>query len=286
MKQTEYQENLLFKLYDDRTYAIPLGLVSRLEEIQVNKIEKTGRQKIIRYLDAPMPLINLEKILVCDSASALDAHSQLGLETLSCVVVRVGGRHYGIVVKEVMDISIDNVDIDDGAVDREGVMGTLFINEQTVSLLDLYSILGSKQKKTPQPVLVNKKFQTGKILLVDDSPMYRKLEGDVLREAGYDVQTANNGVQGWEMFQTGSYDLVITDIEMPGMDGYGLARKVREQSNVPILALSTKASSADVEKGREFGFSHHLEKFEKDQVLALVSQILGEVNEGSHATIS
>ncbi|MAZ48230.1 MAG: hypothetical protein CME65_06685 [Halobacteriovoraceae bacterium] len=288
--RTEYQENLLFRLYDDRIYAIPLSLVARLEEFKGSQIEKTGRQKIVRYLDAPMPLIGVEKTLGLDGNSVIEQNEIQNHETLNCIVVKIRGRNFGIVVKEIMDISIDNIDIDDTAVDREGIIGTIFINEKTVPLLDLYAVLLAQNLgvfKKEQTSLIPKDQKT--ILLVDDSPMYRKLEADSLIEVGYKVVTANHGEEGFAILKEQDFDLLITDIEMPHLDGFSFAKKVRDelpQKTIPIIALSTRVSEKDRMKGRDCGFDHHLEKFKKDEVVELVDTILKGNQYGSRSTAS
>jgi two-component system chemotaxis sensor kinase CheA len=275
----EMQENLLVKLGDERTYAVPLPLVARLEEFEVSKIERTGNQPIIRYLNAPMPLINVEKTLKLNGKSMLERHKEIGKDVISCIVTTIRGKNFGIVVDEIRDISIDHSNIDASAVDREGILGTVFIDDKTVSLLDVYTIiesqgLGIKQSMSKDQVSANKKK---KILLVDDSAMYRKMESDALLEQGYQVDLANNGEHGYEVIEKGQYDLLITDIEMPILDGFDFAKRVRQQSHckdIPIVALSTKCQDKDRVKGKESGFDYHLEKFKKDEVLDLVAKIL------------
>lgn len=275
----EMQENLLFKLGDERTYAIPLQLVARLEEFNVKNIEKTGNQPIIRYLNSPMPLINVESTLKLKGKSMLKRFKEEGKEVVSCIVTTIRGRNYGIVVDEIMDISIDNTEIDATAVDREGVLGTVFISGKTVSLVDIYRIievqgLGVKPTVTKEE---KSKNNAKRILLVDDSAMYRKMEADALLEQGYHVDVANNGEHGFQVLEKNSYDLILTDIEMPVLDGFEFATKVRAESNkkdIKIVALSTRASEKDKEKGKASGFDYHLEKFKKDEVLDLVGELL------------
>lgn len=272
---TEIQENLLFRLEDDRVYAIPLGLVSRLEEFQTNKLEKTGNQPIMRYLDAPMPLIDIEKTLKLTAKSVLETKEK---EQLPCIVTNVRRQNFGIVVKEILDINIDQNQIDSSAVDRDGIMGTIFVGDQTVSMIDLYNIISSQSLGAiKQASIKEKKGKT--ILLVDDSVMYRKLEGDALIEEGYDVILANNGNEALKKLESfaDKIDLIITDIEMPQLDGFGLAARVRESGlydNLQIVALSTRVSASDKTKGKECGFDFHLEKFKRDEVVELVNNIM------------
>lgn len=273
----EEQENILFRLNDDRIYAVPLSLVTRLEEFSKAKVEKTGKQPIVRYLDAPMPLINVERTLRLSNESLLEDKEYT---ELPCIVTTIRNKNYGIIVKEIMDISIDNVQIDATAVDREGILGTVFIGDRTVSLLDLYKIIDA-QKIGVQvgKVELSEKTQNAnkKILLVDDSAMYRKMESDALIELGYQVTLAKHGEDGFAKLEQNDFDLVVTDIEMPILNGYEFAQKIREQSqsksNIPIVALSTRASAEDKEKGKVAGFSYHLEKFKRDEVVDLIKSI-------------
>lgn len=274
---TEIQENLLFRLEDDRIYAIPLGLVSRLEEFQTKKLEKTGNQPIMRYLDAPMPLIDVEKTLKLTAKSVLETKEK---EQLPCIVTNVRRQSFGIVVKEILDINIDKNKIDSSAVDRDGIMGTIFVGDQTVSMIDLYNIVNAQSLGVSNKIQKTvKKNKT--ILLVDDSVMYRKLEGDALIDEGYDVILANNGNEA--LVKLANYadkiDLIITDIEMPELDGFGFAAKVRESKqydNLQIVALSTRVSENDKKKGKECGFNFHLEKFKRDEIVELVNNIIAK----------
>ncbi len=281
---SEVQENLLFKLYDGREYAVPLSLVSRLEEFNVKSIELTGKQPIVRYLDSPMPLINLEKTLSLDGISSLENYKEQGIQALNCIVTTIQGKNFGIIVNEILDISIDRVTIDDTAIDREGILGTVFIDDRIISLIDIYSVIeaqnlgGVKKKK----VADKEKEQNSKkrVLLVEDSPMYRKLESDMLIELGYDVDIANHGGEGFEKVKENNYDLVLTDIEMPFLTGYELASKIRNElgkADLKIIALSTRHSKEDIEKGQEAGFNYHLEKFKKKEVEELVLNVMKEV---------
>ena len=97
----DVQENLIVTLEDDRLYAIPISLVSRLEEFPMNKIETTGSQPVIRYLDKPMPLIDIEKTLHLDSRSKLARGAQNHEDVISCIVTTIRGRNYGLIVKEI-----------------------------------------------------------------------------------------------------------------------------------------------------------------------------------------
>lgn len=276
----ENQENLLFKLADGRTYAVPLSLVSRLEEISSAKVEMTGSQPIIRYLNSPMPLINVEETLQLEGESKLKKLDDEEI-VLPCIVTNVMGKNYGIIVEEIQDISIDSVTIDDTAVDREGILGTIFVNDKTVSLVDLFGIISAQKlgsgKVDPEhtPTLSSKK-----ILIADDSPMYRKMEKDLLTSCGFYVEAARTGEEAIEKLRSSRFDLLITDIEMPKLNGYDLCKQIRKDEqlkSVPVLAISTLVGEADIAKGKESGFDYHLEKFDKEEVIKVINTIFKEV---------
>jgi two-component system, chemotaxis family, sensor kinase CheA len=267
---TEVLETLLFKLKDGLTYAFPLNLVSRLEEFKVKDVEYTGKRPIMRYLNQAMPLIVPDNLLKLSTSEVTYFKDR---DKFSCVVCNLRGINYGIIVDEIIDIAISQSDIDSSAVDRDGVLGILFIQDKAISLIDLYFMVNSVQTTRQTEVNAKKaKFKKLKILLVDDSVMYRKMESDALMQIGHHVVTANHGEDGFQKLASEKFDLIVTDIEMPVLDGYGFAEKVRSSiyKNIPIIAISTRFSRADIEKGEKAGFSHHLEKFKKDELFGLI----------------
>ena len=98
------------------------------------------------------------------------------------------------------------------------------------------------------------------ILVVDDNPEIREIIQVLLGGEGYLVETAGNGVRALELLGTREYDLIILDIMMPGMDGYQTCRKIREESNAPILFLSARTKDSDKTLGFSSGGDDYLEK--------------------------
>jgi two-component system chemotaxis sensor kinase CheA len=278
----DLQENLLFKLFEEQIYAFPLSIVNRLEEFDIKNVEKTGAQYIMRYLDNPMPLIDIEKTIGLQETHILERFKSEGIEKFSCIVILLRGRLYGMVVKHILDISIDNLDIDTSVVDRNGVLGTLFINDNAVCLLDAYGIVEEQtfsKRNKDNVTSIKQNDNQKKILLVDDSVVYRRMEGEYLKELGYKVIMGHHGEDGLKLLDEYEFDLIVTDIEMPLCNGYEFASKVRANSKydkIPIIALSTRTSEEDRAKGKKAGFDFHLEKFKKEEVLTAINQALGE----------
>ncbi len=272
----EDQEVLLCSLGDNRNYAIPLMLVNRLENFQSKDIEWTGDQALMKYGNVPMPLINLEKSLKLKGPSALDTIKENSESIIACVVIRIRNQVFGFIVDTIKDIAISDGGINSESVDRAGLLGTIFVIEKTIPLLDIHGII--EMQKIGKGSLVKKLHakQQARILLVEDSPLYRKVLRDMLEDDGYTVTTVNNGKEGVDFLEKGEkIDLIITDIEMPIMDGWDFSKTVRSSNKnyaqIPIIAVSTKVSSQDKDKGVSVGFTQHLEKLNKEEVLKTVS---------------
>ena len=98
------------------------------------------------------------------------------------------------------------------------------------------------------------------ILVVDDNPEIQEIIQVLLGGEGYLVETAGNGVKALEMLSQREYDLIILDIMMPGLDGYQTCRKMREESNAPILFLSARTKDSDKTLGFSSGGDDYLAK--------------------------
>jgi len=115
-----------------------------------------------------------------------------------------------------------------------------------------------------------------KILAVDDSVPMQQLVGQLLTAGGHDVILADNGVEGAKRFAAEKFDLVITDINMPAMNGFDLIRTIRgEDANIPILALTTEGEEEQRQKGMIAGVDGWIVKpFKPAQFLAIIRQVL------------
>lgn len=114
-----------------------------------------------------------------------------------------------------------------------------------------------------------------RILIVDDEPRYLRLLEANLRTEGYEVVTASDGLQAIETFSSQPIDLVLLDVMMPHLDGFGTCQRIREFSNVPIIILTAKGEEQDRVKGLDFGADDYLVKpFSATELLARVRAVL------------
>lgn len=118
-----------------------------------------------------------------------------------------------------------------------------------------------------------------KILAVDDSASMRQMVVFTLKSAGHQVTEANDGSKGLALAQEGKFDLVLTDVNMPTMDGITLTTELRKLPNykfTPILILTTEAGGDKKMAGKAAGATGWLVKpFNPEQLLATIKRVLG-----------
>ena len=113
------------------------------------------------------------------------------------------------------------------------------------------------------------------ILIVDDEPRYVRLLEANLKTEGYSVSTATDGIQAMEVFAAQPADLILLDIMMPRLDGFGVCQRIREFSNVPIMILTAKGEEHDRVRGLDLGADDYLVKpFSATEMLARVRAVL------------
>ena len=120
-----------------------------------------------------------------------------------------------------------------------------------------------------------------RILVVDDSITVRELERQLLENLGYTVDTAVDGVDGWNTLRTGHYDLVVSDIDMPRMDGIQLVSQIKQDSRlraIPVIIVSYKDREEDRIRGLDAGANFYLTKssFHDQTFLDAVVDLIGE----------
>jgi two-component system chemotaxis response regulator CheY len=115
------------------------------------------------------------------------------------------------------------------------------------------------------------------VLVVDDAPTVRLYHGALLREAGFTVHEAGNGLEAYELALQRDYDLYLVDINMPQMDGLTLVGKLRSAGadvSSPVVVISTEAEQADVAAAHAAGANHHLVKPVDPEVLRSIAEAL------------
>jgi two-component system, chemotaxis family, sensor kinase CheA len=125
------------------------------------------------------------------------------------------------------------------------------------------------------------------VLVVDDALMVRELQRSILERGGYAVRTASDGAEALAMLAEQPADLVVTDIEMPNVDGFLLTSSIRKHpglANIPVLIVSSRASEEDQQRGLDAGADGYIVKtsFDEAGLLSAVSRLLGRTADATH----
>ena len=254
---------LVFRAGSAQLKAVPLALITRLEEIDARKIELSNGRHMVQYRDQLMPLISMNETV-----------SVKGEGAQSLLVFSDGSRSMALVVDEIVDIVEERLDIQ-VAGDNAGILGSAVIKGQATEIIDVghFLPLAFADWFRRKERWVNGKPRS--VLLVDDSPFFRNMLTPVLQAAGYEVTAAGSAQEALAILKDRAFDVAITDIEMPDMDGFEFAQAVRgdaRTADLPIIALSSVVSAEAVERGRRVGFHDYVAKFDRQGLIAALKE--------------
>ena len=263
---------LVFRAGASGPKAVPLALVARLEEIDLATVEYTEGRPLVQYRGQLMPLI------------PFDENMALGSEGRQPVLVFADAeRSMGLVVDEIVDIVEDRIQVEMRP-ESPSLMGSAVISGKATDVIDAGYYLtraygdwfGSADGRADGGALDGR---SARILVVDDSAFFRNLLIPLLSVAGYEVTAVESGQEALQVCEEDDgFDAIISDIEMPGMSGFELTGKLREDprfQDTPIVALSSHTSPADLDRGREVGFTDYIAKLDRDALLESLAQTVG-----------
>ncbi len=257
---------LLFSIGDDSRLAVPLELVARLEEIDVSAIEISDGRRVVQYRGQLMPLITLQS-----DQTLRDEGRQ------PVLVFADRDRSMGLIVEEIIDIVETRLSVEIAS-QVPGYLGSAVIADKATDVIDAGYFLTQAAPdwfKNHGDEAFGEDSGT-RVLLVDDSPFFRNMLGPLLEIAGYQVTAAESAPAALKLCEEGKdFDVIISDIEMPEMNGFEFAQKVKSGGRwkeIPIVALSSHTAPRDLDRGREVGFSDYVKKFDRDSLLESLEQ--------------
>ncbi|MCJ9713109.1 chemotaxis protein CheW, partial [Bordetella hinzii] len=209
-------------------YAFPLGAVSRALNVPRTEIGQLEGRQYFRFEDQSIGLVSARQVLGLGAEPA-------PAETLSVVVIGDHGARYGVAVDRYVGertLVAQPLDPRLGKV-RDISAGALLDDGTPLLILDVEDLLASVRQRVEggevprmDGAAANAPARARRrVLVVDDSLTVRELERKLLLNRGYDVAVAVDGMEGWNMLRGETFDLVITDVDMPRMDGIELVTR-------------------------------------------------------------
>lgn len=173
------------------------------------------------------------------------------------------------------------VEFDDSTVRQPGILGSAVIEGHTSLLVDIFGIVQSLNPEwfSDQEAVHTEDGEAPVVLVVEDSNFFRNQVKGYMKEAGYHVLEATDGVEAWDLLnkEQDNISLVCTDIEMPNLDGFGLTERIRSDerfSDLPVVALTTLAADEDVKRGKAVGVDDYHIKLDKEVLMESVHRYI------------
>jgi len=249
---------LLVRLGDD-VYGIPAADV-----VAVMRVKPEDRMEVfgtlaVKHRGKPTALVALGPLLGVNGGNRFDRPP--------AVVVRHSDDHAALVVDGFVDerevaVKPCGGDFLKGA---PFIAGTAALEDGRIAVLCHVPDIMAEVRRMARPVSQQPSTRRLKVLLVDDSPIARATEGALVKALGHLVEEAQDGEEAYAKVQTATYDLILTDVQMPRMDGFAFTRKLKTTpavARIPVIILSSLASPEDKRRGLEAGADGYLVKGE------------------------
>jgi len=268
-------------------YAFPLSRIMRSIHLPRSEIEVIENRQFFRSEEKNVGLVHSSQVLELESEPLSD-------DLIPVVMLSDRMNLYGVVVDRFCgekDLVVQEVDPVLGKM--PGISSGAFMEDGSpLLIIDVEDILRSIDKlfystdlqAVQSTAISSEEVPVKRILVVDDSITVREVECRLLQNKGYEVQTAVDGVDGWNAVRIGDFDLVITDVDMPRMNGIDLVLSIKSDQrlqSMPVMIVSYKDRENDRKMGLEAGADYYLTKasFHDETLVDAVIDLIGPSDE-------
>jgi len=266
------QALLIFRSSEEEQFAVPLNQVERIEKIKRSDIEELGGKRVMQYRGGSLSLLAIDDVAM---VQPLADH-----ENLLVIVFNIRSRPVGLLAIGPIDAIEIAAEIDDVTLRQTGIMGSAIIAKHTTMLVNVFEIVQTLFPEwfEDQPVFEaaeDSDRPAPTLLIAEDSNFFRNQVKGYMIEVGYEVIEAEDGQIAWDLLQEHADEItmILTDIEMPNMDGFELTEKIksdRRYRDFPVIALTTLAGEEDVARGKAVGVDEYHIKLDKEKLMACV----------------
>lgn len=268
-------------------YAFPFAHVVRALELPADQVRTLEGRQLFALEGQHIGLVGAHQVLGC--AGPDHAESKLAV-----IVLGSAPDLYGLVVDRFLggrELIVQPIDPRLGKI-KDIAAASLMDDGAPVLIVDVEDMVRSMERLSATDRLSAVSREAGgnggerrqRVLVVDDSLTVRELQRKLLEQNGYVVEVAVDGMDGWNALRGGRFDLVVSDIDMPRMDGIELVRRIRQDSalsSLPVMILSYKDREEDRQRGLDAGADYYLTKgsFQSNALIDAVIDLIGEAVE-------
>jgi two-component system chemotaxis sensor kinase CheA len=240
-------------------------------------IEKIGGKEYVTIDDTSTPVLRLDQ--------ALNVSPLVEREEMFLILPAHIKRPVALLASELIDTEETPIELNVESYMQPGVLGSAIIRNSMTLFLDMYRLveivepewfadrrIGLFGTAGPPPESARQ------VLLLEDAPFFRYLVKGYLEADGYKVTTAENGKTGLDRMNEIEFDLIVSDLDMPVMDGWEFVKRVRQdsrQQNIPAIALTALDSEIDRDRAIACGFNRYEVKLDREHFLTSVAELLG-----------
>ena len=265
-------------------YAFPFAHIVRATKLPKDQVRLLEGRQHFSFDGQQVGLVTAHQILGCGEPD----HEG---EELSLILLGSANNIYGLVVDRFLgarELVVQPLDPRLGKI-KDISAAALMEDGSPLLIVDVEDVIRSMEKLSSADRLTKVRREAGsesagrrkRILVVDDSFTVRELQRKLLEHHGYEIEVAVDGMDGWNALRNGNFDLIVSDIDMPRMDGIELVGRIRQDARLkalPVMVLSYQDREEDRQRGLEAGADYYLTKgsFQSDKLLEAVVDLIGE----------
>ena len=275
--------SMLFSI-NNELYALPLSRIERIFKINRSDVQKQEGKEYYKYNDENIGIVDANQVL---SLKAVPNES----DKLNLIILSDRMEKYALYVDKFISMNdlvviklnkklgkIPN--ISSGAILEDGSPILILDPDDLVKNIEQL-IKDDAVRSSLREVASKGNVRPKQVLIVDDSLTVREVERKILEKHNYEVQVAVDGIDGWNKAHMSKFDLIISDIDMPRMNGFDLVKRIKSDTklmNIPIMIVSYKEREEDKIRGLEAGADHYLTKssFHDDTLINAVKDLIGD----------
>ncbi len=259
----------------EHMFVLPVTNVERVVRIEKDEIKTVENRPTLSLNGEIFSLARLSDVLGLTCGNTSD-------KTVQAVILGFAEKRMAFIVDEVLneqEVLVKSLGRQLPRV-RNIAGATVLGTGKVVPILNVHDLIKSGVKATVAPVQAADEIEKrNSILVVEDSITARTLLKNILESAGYDVKTAIDGMDAFTALKTSDFDLVVSDVNMPRMNGFELTSKIRSDSKLkemPVVLVTGLESREDKEHGIEVGANAYIVKssFEQSNLLEVVQRLI------------